>query len=347
MPDEKPDKATETPSVPGSPETPTDQETKDLPSGITDALHRYEESQKAEETKPDEKIKPGEETKPSPEKKADETPEKPKGFLLKDGDDEFALDVEISGPDMEKARTWLQQGKNYSQSMKDLKEREKHIDVLEEVRKQVEEGRLVPKDQVKPPDEGPAKLEIDYGDVEEDYPEVMEHLKRQDGERAELKQQLKQMGELVQITGTALANQFAEKAKGDLDSQIATAREKYPIPDGLNDMVWNLLALKEGGDKGPPKYNAEQAVKHVHDEIDAYTKGTGKYVELTDDKKQEIFAEEYEKVKKANATPTSSPAGLPAGADVKTEKKEFSGITEAVNAAAKDLGSAFKTGAKY
>ena len=318
--------------VNSSPETKPESEQTKTPPRLAEAIGNFMTDQAKQAAEAKAKEAPGEgkpevktkETKPKegpkPEKKEtkSETEEGkkepiPSSLTFVDEGTEVTLDL-TKEEDVEKAKTWLGQGKRFSQHKQSLNEREALIGTEEEVLKAVREGRLVPIDKVKPPGEPEqAPPEIDLGDLADDYPEVAKLFKTQ-------QKTIDEQGKALHVLGESFTKQWVGGVFDEMKGLIEEAKKEHPLANDTE--IWNMLKQVDKVDK--PVYTIPQAVKISHDNQKKTQEGhieSDGYVKLTDEMKEQIVIEAKEKEAELNAAPVISPSGLPAGSGVPPSSK--------------------------
>jgi len=291
---------------------------------------------KTEETTPKEDTKP--ETKEAGETEEGKKEPIPSSLTLNVRGKEVTLD--LSNPeDRKKLETWSSQGYDFSQRNQSLNEREALIGTQEAVLKAVRDGKLVPADKVTPPGK-PEKEEpeLDLGDMEADYPEVATYLKT-------LKQTVGEQTKAITFMNQIIAKQTMETAYKELTSRITEAKKDNPLANDTE--IWNMLKETKKNEVGDemPVYTPEEAVRISHEneqkKLGGHIEQDG-YVKLTDEVKEKIILEHKAKEAELNKAPVSSPSGMPAGIPASDGKRDWKGITGAVNAFIRDTKGASK-----
>ncbi len=291
----------------------TTEQAAHAPSGVTEAISMFQQSQAAAAAKQTEadaaaKAEPTEAKTPegAPAAEGGEAGKDGKGpdlpFRLVNEKGEAAPFVfkadgkEISEADLSKVRQYVELGYHGSQRLEALNAKEKLLNeqmaVIEMIDRAQKEGRLIIKEEGAKPE--PEKTE----DTEEDL--------LADPEVKELKERVKKNEDELKKTAGLFIKESIDKAYKDLKGQIDAAKAEYPAAREAE--VWKLLELQDEK-TGKPVHDVASAMKAAHEAESAYLMTAP----IPEKRRQQIIADYLAEKGKAEGAPVGSPAGAGPG----------------------------------
>lgn len=248
---------------------------------------------------------------------------------------------------------------------KELNDREaklqRDLPIVDMIMKAQKEGRLIikePGEAATPPDKPETETAIPELDLSNLDPEVGDVIKTMkdtfDGRIKTLEAANKKLTTSNENLQNIYANDLVKKVKGDIEAEIATSLEKYPLAakaDGSpKHAVWDALAEVDQKTDKPVYTNVDDAVKAVHAELEVDLKAhleKENYVKVDDDKKREIVADYMAKQEESDKAPVSAPGVVTAGTPKKKDEKQFEDLPSALRAFEEDHGATTKKAARF
>jgi len=286
------------------------------------------------------------------DKKADRgVPQKPKYFLMgedgkpildnsgekiplvfKDGGKEYYPDK----PD--DVHTWGNMGIHSNRRLEEVKKREEKLAEAEPFIRMIQEahknGTLVIKEDGKPQDQklDEREEEEEEGYVDPELKDLREKVKKlekgmeKDGEERKKERDM-QLKSIFEDQEKKLRDMMKQsKEKGLYGAITRLEDEEYPLD------TWDLLAALD--DKGNPKYDFETAMKMSHESQVKFVKNfITAHPEIIKDEKDKIIGQHYKEKEEKEAAPIESPDEKATSTSKKPEKKEFTGIEDAMKSA--------------
>lgn len=298
-----------------------------------------EESTGKEETTPLGKEEPSKEFGKKDEKAAAKEPSKTPFYITDEKGNKTPLVIKADGkefvPDsIEKVMTWASLGIHANTRLEELKAREEQLGKFEGMLREIEGaiasgnveikgGKLI----AKPRRTGEAPEES--GEPKQPEDDVFESPEAK--EIKTLKTKLAKMEKDVIGMSSTFMDKYVKEQKDILDRDIETQRPKYFLARDKD--IWDLLAEVDGNQ---PRYNAETAMKSLHEqELGRLTASRKDHPEIID--KQEIITEYLKEKSAKEAAPVQGPSDKSTPSPPANKKREFKDQHEALEAFAEDL----------